>query len=135
MTQSSDMHVLPLVEEQATITKEVLHERVSIKTTSESYDEVVRETLRGERVEITRVPIEREVKAPPPVRTEENGALVIVPVLEERLTVVKTLILTEELHIRRQVTSEVVEIPITLRKQNVSVSSNPSDPTSGRGQT
>jgi stress response protein YsnF len=41
----------------------------------------------------------------------------IVPVLEEVLVVEKRLVLKEELHIRRRVDTESVEVPVTLRKQ------------------
>jgi stress response protein YsnF len=44
-----------------------------------------------------------------------------VPVLEEVLVVTKQLVLKEELHIRRRVDTEVVEVPISLRKQRAIV--------------
>ena len=66
-------------------------------------------------VEVTRVAVGREVDIAPEVRTEDG--VVIVPVLEEVLVVEKRLFLKEELHIRRSVTQEEVEVPITLRKQ------------------
>jgi len=55
----------------------------------------------------------------PAVRTE-NGVM-IVPVLEEVLFVEKRLVLKEEIHIRRQRTTETVEMPVTLRKQRAVV--------------
>jgi stress response protein YsnF len=55
------------------------------------------------------------VETPPAVRTD--GDVVIVPILEEVLVVEKRLVLKEELHIRRQVNHEDVEVPVTLRKQ------------------
>ena len=53
------------------------------------------------------------------MRTEDG--VVIVPVMEEVLVVEKRLVLKEELHIRRQVTQENVEVPVTLRKQRAVV--------------
>ena len=41
----------------------------------------------------------------------------VVPVLEEVLVVEKRLVLKEELHIRRRIETEAVEVPVTLRKQ------------------
>jgi stress response protein YsnF len=49
------------------------------------------------------------------VRTEDD--VMIVPVLDEVSVVQKQLVLEEELHIRRQVESEAVEVPVTLCKQ------------------
>jgi stress response protein YsnF len=80
---------------------------------------VVRDALRREHVEVTRVPVDREVAEAPPIRSE--GDVTIVPVLEERLVVEKRLFLVEELHLRRMVTTEGVELPATLRRTHVEV--------------
>jgi stress response protein YsnF len=45
----------------------------------------------------------------------------IVPVLEEILVVRRQLVLKEELHIRRRVETEAVQVPVTLRKQRAIV--------------
>jgi stress response protein YsnF len=59
------------------------------------------------------------VESAPEIRTE--GDVTIVPVLEEVVVVEKRLVLKEELHIRRSVKTETVEVPITLRKQRAVV--------------
>jgi stress response protein YsnF len=41
----------------------------------------------------------------------------IVPVVEELMVIDKRLMLKEELHIRRRVTKETVNFPVSLRKQ------------------
>jgi stress response protein YsnF len=46
---------------------------------------------------------------------------VIIPVMEEVLIVEKQLILKEELHVRRRVIEDRVEVPVTLRKQRAVV--------------
>jgi stress response protein YsnF len=46
-------------------------------------------------------------------------------VLEEVLVVEKRLVLKEELHIRRRVETETVEVPVTLRKQRAVVEREP----------
>jgi stress response protein YsnF len=70
-------------------------------------------------VDVTRVPIGREVTEAPAVRTE--GDVTIVPVFEERLVVEKRLFLVEELHVRRTVSVDPVELPTTLRRTRVEV--------------
>lgn len=89
--------------------------KVRIRSVVDTIEDVARASLEGERVEINRVAIDREVEVAPQVRTE--GDVVIVPVLEEVLVVEKRLVLKEELHIRRHATHENVEVPVTLRKQ------------------
>ena len=70
-------------------------------------------------VDVTRVPIDRVVDQVPQVRSE--GATTIVPVFEERIVLVKHLVLVEELHITRRVEHEVKRTPVSLRRQHVDI--------------
>ena len=116
MADERTAEVIPLIEEELHLEKRsVASGKVRVRTLTEVTEEVARATLDGESVEVTRVPVGREVNTAPSVRTE--GDVVIVPVLEEILVVEKRLVLKEELHIRRQATQETVEVPVTLRKQ------------------
>ena len=120
MSDDSDQQRVALVEEEARIAKqEIVTGRVTVRTISEDIQQIVREHLESERFEVTRVPIDREVDRAPDVRTVDG--VLIVPVLEERLFIEKRLVLTEELHIRRDVVTEEVETPVTLRKQRAEV--------------
>lgn len=112
--------VLPLVEEEARIEKRLVSTgKVRIRTLVETVEENVQGDLETEEVEVTRVPVDRVVTEAPQVRTE--GEVTIVPVLEEVLFVEKRLVLKEELHIRRHVTTETVDVPVTLRRERASV--------------
>ncbi len=57
----------------------------------------------------------------------QEGDLLIVPVVEEVLVVEKRLVLKEELHIRRRVETESVEVPVELRRQRAEVERVPAD--------
>ncbi|XYD09083.1 YsnF/AvaK domain-containing protein [Methylobacterium sp. NMS12] len=115
--------VLPLVEETARIDKRAVETgRVRVSTRTETVDQVLRERLRSDTVEVTRVSVNRtlsESELPPAVR-EEDG-VTIIPVLEEILVVEKRLVLKEEVHIRRTTADEDVEVPVTLRRQHAVV--------------
>jgi stress response protein YsnF len=112
--------VVPLVEETASVqTQEIVTGRVRVRTVTDTVEELARADVRQETVEVTRVPVDRVVDAPPEVRTE--GGVTIVPVLEEVLVVERRLVLKEELHIRRTVESKPVAVPVTLRKQRAEV--------------
>jgi len=116
----STTEVIPLVEETARVEKrEVVTGQVRVRSVTDTVEEIVRDTVEGERVEVTRVPVDRVVDAAPSIRTEDG--VTIVPVLEEVLFVEKRLVLKEELHIRRHATHETVEVPVTLRKQRAVV--------------
>jgi uncharacterized protein (TIGR02271 family) len=119
MTDEREMKI-PVVEERAVVAAERRTiARVRVKTETERFEESVTAELRGEEVEITRVPMNVEIEAPPPIRTE--GEVTIVPVVEERLVLQKRLTLTEELHLHRRQTSERVDVPVTLRRQRAVV--------------
>ena len=107
---------LPLAEEVATLSKRVVSDgRVDVRTETDTKEELVRELLCSDHVEVTRVPIDRQVDVVPQTRTE--GDLTIIPILEEVLVVEKRLMLKEEIHIRRTAKTERFESTVTLRRQ------------------
>jgi stress response protein YsnF len=112
--------VIPLVEETATVGKrEVVTGRVRVQTVTDTVEELAHADVQRETVEVTRVPVDRVVETPPEIRTD--GDVTILPVVEEVLVVEKRLVLKEELHIRRRIDTETVEVPVTLRKQRAVV--------------
>ena len=111
---------LSLIEEQLVVDKLAVSDgRVRISTKTEFVTEAAEARLDSENVEVTRVPIGREVQEAPSVRTD--GDVTIVPVMGEILVVEKRLMLVEEIHIRRVATTEDVSIPVELRKQRATV--------------
>ena len=108
---------VPVVEEELRVEKhQVSTGKVRVTTKTEVTDDMARATLEGESVEVTRVPVGREIEIAPVVRTE--GDLTIIPVVEEIVIVEKRLVLKEEIHLRRTTTREEVEVPVQLRKQH-----------------
>ena len=111
---------LSIVEEELHVEKrQVATGRVTVRTTTEASEEVARATLAGESVEVTRVPVNREIDTAPSIRTE--GDVTIIPVVEEVIVVEKRLVLKEEIHLRRTVTREDVAVPVKLRKQRATI--------------
>lgn len=116
MRHEDESERLLLSEETLSVEKRpIITGRVRVRSETENVETFARADLEGETVEVIRVPVDRQVDAPPPVRTE--GDVTIIPVVEEVLVVEKRLYLKEEIHIRRRTTSESVEIPVTLRRQ------------------
>jgi stress response protein YsnF len=111
---------IPLTSEELRVDKRsVVTGRVLVKTLVDSFEEVVKETLKTECVQTTRVEIGKEIETVPSVRTE--GDTTIIPVVEEVLIVEKRLFLKEEIHIRRVLSNDEVEVPVKLRKQRAVV--------------
>lgn len=116
MRDSGTGEVIPLIDEELHVGKRShVTGKIRVRSVVDEVQELARATLNEEHVEVTRVPIGRDVEVRPEIRTE--GDVTIVPVLEEILVVETRLVLKEELHVRRVVTQDEVEVPITLRKQ------------------
>jgi stress response protein YsnF len=119
-TDKPDTLVIPIVEEEAKVAKrQVVSDRIIVKTTINTEERVLKEMLSQETVEVERIPVNRVVDVVPQLRTE--GDVTIVPVFEERLVVEKQLFLVEEVRIRRTTSVESVEVPVTLRKELATV--------------
>ncbi len=116
--------VLPLAEERATVaTREVETGRVRVALTTETETVIARETLRGRRIEIERVPIGRTLPEgePPPQSREEGGDTLVIPVVEEVAVVVKRLVLREEVRLRFVHTEEPFAQEVAVRRQRATV--------------
>lgn len=111
---------IPLAQERARLEKRVVERsRLKISTRVAAHDEVITDTLRHEEIEIIRVPVDKEVEAMPTVRQQDD--VTVIPIVEERLVVTKQLVLVEELHVRRKVAEEDIEVPVTLHSTHASV--------------
>jgi stress response protein YsnF len=113
-----DTPSLQPVQEIASVSADtVVTGRVRVSTETDIREEIARATLEGE--DIVRVLVDRHVETMPAVRTD--GDVSIVPVVEEVLFVEQRLVLKEEIHIRRRLTREVLEMPVKLRRQRAIV--------------
>jgi len=112
--------IIPLAEETLHLTKRLVETgRVRVSLTTEVIQEQVRETVRTRRAEITRVPVNREVSEIPPNR--QDADVLIIPVVEEVMVVVKRLVLREEIRLRLIDQDEAIELPASKRIQHASV--------------
>lgn len=77
--------------------------------------------VRREEYDVERVPVEREWQ-PGDERPRIEGETIIVPVVEERLEVVRRRVVTEEVHLTRRIVAEPRTITETVRKERIEVS-------------
>lgn len=111
---------LSAIEEQLTLDRRVVETgRVRIGKVGTKHTEQVDVPLDITQVDITTVPVGRHVDAPAPVRQE--GDVLIIPVHEEVAVVTRQLVLVEELHVRRRVTTTVETHEVTLRREEITV--------------
>ncbi|HZH10219.1 MAG TPA: YsnF/AvaK domain-containing protein [Microvirga sp.] len=115
-----DTEIIPIIEEELHLDgRKVTTGKVRVRTVVDVIEDMAKASLEEETVEVKRVPVDRAIDQAPAIRTE-NG-VTIIPVLEEVLVVEKRLILKEELHIRKRVTTEDVEVPVKRRRQRAIV--------------
>ena len=112
--------VLQVVEERLTVAKRRKSTgSVRIRTVTETIETTAEADLERYRVEVTRVSVGRVIDVAPEARTE--GDTTVIPVIEERLVLVKHLVLVEEVRIRHVLERETVSEPVTLRRQRAVV--------------
>lgn len=112
--------VVPVVQEQVTVGKRTEESgSVVVHVTPRTTTEVVDVPLAEEHAEVERVPVNRFVPGPVPVRQE--GDVTIVPVYEEVLVVERRLMLKEEIHVRRRQQTRVERQEVALRTEEVRV--------------
>jgi uncharacterized protein (TIGR02271 family) len=112
--------VLPVLAEALDVrTRRVETGRVRLHKTVQTREVLVDEPLLREEVVIERVPINRVVEGPIPVRYE--GDTIIISLLEEVLVVETRLLLKEEVHMTTRRTETHTPERVTLRREDVTV--------------
>ena len=113
--------VVPVVEEEVdTATRTVKGRTVTVTTTPAVENHTVSEPVMREEVTVERVPVGKVIEAVPDIREEDD--LTVIPVVEERITIVKELVLTEEIHLRRTRRETSQTLDVQLRTTNVEIS-------------
>ncbi|EHM01530.1 hypothetical protein HMPREF9946_01997 [Acetobacteraceae bacterium AT-5844] len=114
----------PLVGEVLRVGKQTVETgRIRVSVTTDTAEEVVRQTLRSRRAEVERITFGHEIREVPQNR-EEDGVLVI-PVVEEVLVIEKRLVLKEEIRLRFVDSEETVEQAVERRVQHATVERMP----------
>jgi uncharacterized protein (TIGR02271 family) len=112
--------VVPVLVEELEVQKRLVETgKVRMTKVVHERETLVDEPLFQDTVAITRVPMQRVVDGPVPVR-EENGTIII-SLMEEVLVVEKRWMLREEIHIRTQRLETHQPQRITLRSEDVHV--------------
>lgn len=111
---------VPILAEELDVQKRLVETgKVRITKVVHEREALVDEPLWRDEVDIRRVPIQRVVQEPVPVR-EEDGTMII-PILQEVLVVEKRLMLKEELHIRKRRVESHEPQHVTLRSEEARI--------------
>ena len=116
--------VIPLHSETIAVSKKkTATHRVRVQIVTREHAAPVDQLLTRELVEIERRPMCQLLDQVPAVREENNE--IIIPVVEEILTIERGLILREEIRIRRKRTTERHQEDVTVRSQEAIVTRIP----------
>jgi stress response protein YsnF len=112
--------MIPLAEEVLQVGKRTVETgRVRVSVTTETAEEIVRQTLRTRHAEVERITLGHEVREMP--QTREEDGLLVVPIVEEILVIEKRLVLKEEIRLRFVDTGDTVEQSVERRVQHATV--------------
>ena len=112
--------VVPVIQEQAVVEKKLkVTGYVRVRKLVHEAEEIVREALASDTVDIERVPKDILVEGPVAIRVE--GDVTIIPILEEEVVVTKRLRLKEEVRISRRHTSKDFTQQVILRSEELVV--------------
>lgn len=108
--------VIPLYEETLSVAKRAVERgRVRIDVRVEEREQVLEQVLERHDVEVEHVPVNRVIESVP--ETRQEGDVLIIPIVEEEVVLVRRLVLREELHVRRQTTRRTEQFTATLRSE------------------
>lgn len=112
--------VIPLYRETLSLGKrQVERGRVRVDVRVEERERTFEQVLERHDVEVEHVPVNRVVESVP--ETRQEGDVLIIPIVEEEVVLVRRLVLREELHVRRQATRRTEQFTVTLRSERAEV--------------
>ncbi|WP_325937577.1 YsnF/AvaK domain-containing protein [Pantoea anthophila] len=116
--------VISLAEETAELSTQRISDGV-VRVTRQvtEHQQTMALMLRQQTAAIERIPKSERLAAMPAIR-EENGVLII-PIVEEEVEIVRHLVLKEEWHIRTVVSEAATEQVVTLRRQHAHLTRSP----------
>jgi len=118
----SDGHetIIPLLEETLSITKrQVERGRVRVDVRVVEQEQALEQILERRDVEVERVAVGRVVGTVP--ETRQEGDVMIIPVVEEEVVLVKRLVLREEIHVRKRATQRTERLTVKLRSERAEI--------------
>ncbi|RKQ41619.1 DUF2382 domain-containing protein [Enterobacter sp. R1(2018)] len=112
-----------LAEERVELgTRKVVDRRIRITRTTRADEKLIETELTHEDALIKRVAKNEAVKPGNIPQVRQEGEVTIIPVIEERIEIIKHYFLTEEIHVIKKRRKETHQENITLRSQEINIS-------------
>ncbi|GLR11083.1 hypothetical protein COO59_15130 [Mixta theicola] len=113
---------IPLAEEQAAVsTQRVVDRRIRIDRSTTTAEKLLEAELWHEEVEIEHVEKNEPVTEGYFPQVRQEGDVLIVPVIEEQVEIIRHYVLKEEVHIHKLKKSEQFQQKVTLRSQEIEI--------------
>lgn len=120
---SSPKNTVSLAEERVELgTKKVVDRRVRITRSTRADEKLIEAELTHEDALIKRISINEAVSPGNIPQVRQEGEVTIIPVIEERVEIVKYYVLTEEIHVIKKIRKETHQENIILRSQEINIS-------------
>lgn len=122
ITREGEQIVVPLVEEYLDVSKQwVQSGEVIVRKSVETSTQTIPVDIAYEEVQVDRVPVNRALAQGEATEPWWDGDVMVVPVIEEELVVMKRQILKEELRIYKRRLSRQETVSDTIRSQQVRI--------------
>ena len=116
-------HTVTLAEERVELgTKKVVDRRVRITRATRVDEKNITAELTQENADIKRIAKNEVLEAQNIPQIRQEGDVTIIPIIEERVEIIKHYVLTEEIHIIKKRSTERHQEIITLRSQEIIIS-------------
>lgn len=116
-------HTVTLAEEHLELgTKKVVDRRVRITRATRVDEKNITAELTQENADIKRFAKNEVLEAQNIPQIRQEGDVTIIPIIEERVEIIKHYVLTEEIHIIKKRSTERHQEIITLRSQEIIIS-------------
>ncbi|MCU6680726.1 YsnF/AvaK domain-containing protein [Leclercia sp. H6W5] len=116
-------HTVTLAEERVELgTKKVVDRRVRITRATRVDEKNITAELTQENADIKRFAKNEVLEAQNIPQIRQEGDVTIIPIIEERVEIIKHYVLTEEIHIIKKRSTERHQEIITLRSQEIIIS-------------
>ncbi|WP_428944293.1 YsnF/AvaK domain-containing protein [Pantoea sp. FN060301] len=120
--KAESAEVMQLAEEEVTLSKQrQVDSRLRLERTTHSVEKLLEAELASDEVHIEHVAINRPVTAEDSAQVRQEGDVLIIPVIEEQVEIIRRKILKEEIHIHKRTKTEIFRESVTLRHQEVTI--------------
>ncbi|AUY23981.1 MAG: DUF2382 domain-containing protein [Mixta calida] len=121
--EAEQHEIIPLAEEQAEVTTtRVVDRRIRIHRSTTTAEKLLETELWHEEVEIKHIEKNETLEEGYFPQVRQEGDVLVVPVIEEQVEIIRRHILKEEVHIHKLKKNEQFQQKVTLRSQEIEIS-------------